>query len=318
MPTTNAPLDLNRVDLNLLVAFDALMAERSVTAAAARLSVGQSAMSSTLARLRKLLNDPILVRQGRTMVATPVAESLVQPVQKTLTDIKSLLSQRDSFDPATDHRTYSVMATSYSAVAVLHPLLVQLPTEAPNVRLRIQPFAEEYAEQLTRHQIDLVIIPREMVPSGPDLCSEVAYTDRYMLAVDQEHPDVGESISVEQFSELPYLATSPDRRPALAELQLDLLGIPRHVEVTTSFELAPFLIRGTRLITLIPKTLGRRIAPATGLRLLEPPMELPSATEMMVWTKRMDDDPGHAWLRQRMHHFADAYIQDTPPAPAAG
>ncbi|MFG2024901.1 LysR family transcriptional regulator [Streptomyces sp. NPDC048825] len=318
MPTTNAPLDLNRVDLNLLVAFDALMAERSVTAAAARLSVGQPAMSSTLARLRKLLNDPILVRQGRTMVATPVAESLVQPVHKTLTDIKSLLSQRDSFDPATNHRTYSVMATSYSAVAVLHPLLAQLPAEAPNVRLRIQPFAEEYAEQLARDQIDLVIVPREMVPSGLDVCSEAAYTDCYMLAVDQEHPDVGESISVEEFSELPYLAISPDRRPALAELQLDMLGIPRRVEVTTSFEIAPFLIRGTRLITLIPRTFGRRIAPATGLRLLEPPMELPWATEMMVWTKRMDDDPGHAWLRQRMHHFADAYIQGTPPAPAAG
>ena len=249
------------------------------------------------------------------MVATPVAESLVQPVQKTLTDISHCChSATASFIPATDHRTYSVMATSYSAVAVLHPLLVQLPTEAPNVRLRIQPFAEEYAEQLTRHQIDL-IIPREMVPSGPDLCRSCTPTVQHpgrpgAPRCGREH--LGRAV---QRAAVPRDKPRPATRPGRTATRSARHPAPRrgHHE----FELAPFLIRGTRLITLIP---NRRAASPRrqGLRLLEPPMELPSATEMMVWTKRMDDDPGHAWLRQRMHHFADAYSQDTPPAPAAG
>ena len=105
MGTYDAAVDLKRVDLNLLVAFDALMAERSVSAAADRLAVGQSAMSSTLARLRKLINDPVLIREGRTMQATPVAEALAEPVREALAQIEEMLSNTHRFDPALDRRS---------------------------------------------------------------------------------------------------------------------------------------------------------------------------------------------------------------------
>jgi DNA-binding transcriptional LysR family regulator len=298
-------VDLNRVDLNLLVAFDALMAERSVTAAAARLSVGQSAMSSTLARLRKLLNDPVLVREGRTMVATPVAEALVEPVQRVLSDVRSVLSGRRGFDPAVDRRTFTVVASSYVAVVALHPLLVHLATEAPNVHLRIQPVSFALNDQMARNEVDLAIVPREAYPARPEFRHEMLYGDDYVVTVDRVHPDVRDTISIEQFSALPYLVSSPaDSHPAFVEEQLDVLGIPRRVEVTSGFELAPFLLRGTRLITLLPRLLARRLEHAADLRLLEPPMSLGPLTESMLWTSRVDDDPAHKWLRRCLHALA--------------
>ncbi|MFJ9381293.1 LysR family transcriptional regulator [Streptomyces sp. NPDC101455] len=307
MPSSSS-VDLNRVDLNLLVAFDALMAERSVTAAAARLSVGQSAMSSTLGRLRALFNDPVLVREGRTMVATPVAESLAGPVRETLDRIQSMLSNRRGFDPAADERTFTVTASDYTAVAVLQPLLAYATAHTPNIGLRIQPMGMTAIEQLVRGQTDLVIIPRAVFPGGGDFCWEPLYTDRYLLAVDAANQEVGDTISIEQFSTLPYLATHFDLHPSLPEPQLDLLGIPRRVEATTGIAAAPFLLRGTRLITFISASLGSRIASAAGIRLLEPPMPLQPLSETMVWARRLDDDPAHRWLRQQLHRIAEEHF----------
>jgi DNA-binding transcriptional LysR family regulator len=294
-------VDLNRVDLNLLVAFDALMAERSVTAAAARLSVGQSAMSSTLARLRKLLNDPILVREGRAMVATPVAEALVEPVQQALTDIQAVLSGRRGFDPAVDRRTFTVVASGYVAVVVLHPLLVHLATEAPNVQLRIQPVRDGVEDLLARHKVDLVIVPREVFADQHEFLREVLYDDEWVVVVDRVHPDIGDTITLEQFSQLPYMASSPDLHRSLVDEQLDALGVPRRFEVNSGFEVAPFLLRDTRLITLLPRLFACRVERAADLRLLEPPIPLKPLNESLFWTRRLDDDPGHRWLRRRLH-----------------
>ncbi|QYN33526.1 LysR family transcriptional regulator [Pseudonocardia sp. DSM 110487] len=297
-------MDLNRVDLNLLVAFDALMAERSVTAAAARLSVGQSAMSSTLARLRKLLNDPVLVREGRTMVATPVAEALAEPVQQALADIQSMLSGRRSFDPAVDRRVFTVVASSYVAIVLLHPLLVHLAVEAPNIQLRIQPVGDGLDDLFARNTVDLAILPREALAGRNELHHEVLYADDYVVVADRVHPDIGDTITLGQFSELPYLVSSSDLHPSLAEAQLDVLGVPRRVEVASGFEVAPFLLRDTRLISLLPRLFACKVEHAADLRLLEPPMPLNPLTEAMLWTRRLDDDPAHTWLRRRLHTLA--------------
>ena len=319
MPTS--PLDLRRVDLNLLVAFDALMAEGSVTGAADRLSVGQSSMSSTLARLRKLLDDPVMVREGRKMVITPVAEALTQPVRDTLNEIQALLSSRSRFDPAHDHRTLTVMTSDYAAIGVLHPMLAQLPTEAPNIQLRIQPAQKSFVEALDRNKIDLLIAPREVFPDADRYCHEPLYQDRYVVAVDANNPDVGhpEPRAVQHHALHGHAlrAAAVPRK----KIQLDLLGISRRVEVTASFGLAPFLLRNTRLITLMPAVLGSRIAEAAGLRLMDPPMPLGTYTDTMVWTKRVDDDPAHQWLRGRprvrrgVHHSRLTGVR--PAAPTA-
>ncbi|MFD4831292.1 LysR family transcriptional regulator [Streptomyces uncialis] len=302
----NDSFDLRRIDLNLLVAFEALVCERSVTRAAQRLGVGQSAMSSTLARLRKLLHDPVLVRRGRGLVATPMAESLLEPVRAILVDIERVLAGRTEFDPRTDARAFTLLMTNYHLTySFLHPLLVRLEAEAPSVRLHIEPPADDFAERLRRHEVDVLITPGESFPGLQRMPHRTLFTDRYVVAVDRDHPDVGDEITYEQFCTLPYLATWSGRSRSHLEAQLDLLGVPRNVEITTEFGIAPFLLRGTRLITVLQERLARDLADQTRIKLLEPPIEhLQALTETLVWSERTDQDPAHRWLRQQLIDLA--------------
>ncbi|MFJ6561193.1 LysR substrate-binding domain-containing protein [Streptomyces sp. NPDC091412] len=292
-------MDLRRVDLNLLVAFDMLMIERSVTRAAQRLSIGQSAMSSTLSRLRKLFNDPLLTREGRGLVATPLAESLAGPVHELLTGIEIVLAQREAFDPSTARRTFSVIANDYLTMTFLQPLIARLSVEAPGIRLNIFPTGDDFADQLRGHRADLLVMPREAFEEHEQFPHRVLFQDRYLVAVDEDHPEVGDEITLEQFTTLPYLAASSGHLRGLSEMQLDFLGVPRNVEITAGFGMAPFLLSGTRLITLVHERLAHKIGEAAGIRLLEPPIpQLQPITEIMAWTKRTDRDPGHRWFRQ--------------------
>lgn len=297
-------MDLRRVDLNLLVAFDALLDERSVTRAAERLFVGQSAMSATLARLRNLFNDQILIRQGRQLVPTPVAESLVDPVREILDMVSSTLARRGTFDPTTDARTFSIIASDYLTFVFLRPLLVSLSEEAPNIKLHIRPVSDDFTEELRQNKVDLLITAKEAFPRHIDFPHKDLFTDRYVCAVDADHPIVRNAITLDQFCTLPYLATSAGRLPSVAEMELDRLGISRNVEITTSFTLGFFLLPGTRLVSLVHERLGREFEKQLRIRLIEPPFHLSAITEVMIWTQRNTDDPGHRWLRQRLATLA--------------
>lgn len=147
-------MELCDVDLNLLVAFDVLLSELSVTRAAQRLCVGQSAMSATLSRLRDLLDDPVLERVGRGLVATPYALSLVKPIREVLDDIEAILAGGAVFDAATAQRTFTVVASDYTSLVFVAPLLVRLAQEAPGVRLWVSPPGDDYVERLKRSKVD--------------------------------------------------------------------------------------------------------------------------------------------------------------------
>jgi DNA-binding transcriptional LysR family regulator len=118
---------LNGVDLNLLPALDALLAERNVTRAAERMSLGQPAMSAVLARLRKHFGDPLLVREGRGLVLTTLAASLVAPVQEAMAATEAVLGARPPFDPRTDARSFTLVGSDYVALVLLRPLMPSSP-----------------------------------------------------------------------------------------------------------------------------------------------------------------------------------------------
>jgi DNA-binding transcriptional LysR family regulator len=298
---------LSGIDLNLLVAFDALMAERSVTRAAERLSVGQPAMSSTLARLRRLFDDPLLVREGRTLQPTPFAESLIEPVARALTILENAVQLGSSFDPSVDERTFSIAASDYVTLVFLRPLLTHLAAEAPKVRIHIRPIEGDDVERLRRGDFDLLILPREAAGEIGHLSVSPLFTDRFVCAVGADNPQVGDTITVEELARQPYLSSTTGSLRSLAEEQLEAMGIGHHPEVTTrTFLLAPFLLPGAHLLTLIHERLGRLMRDELGLplRLLEPPVPLRPITEVMLWTSRHHNDAGLAWLRHRMHTLA--------------
>lgn len=297
-------MDLRRVDLNLLVAFDALMDERSVTRAAERLYVGQSAMSATLARIRELFDDPVLIRQGRQLVPTPVAEALAGPVKDILDRTGAMLGARGSFDPASDKRSFNIIASDYLTYVFLRPLLEPLAREAPGVKLFIRPINDTSVEEFRHNKVDLLITAREAFAEHAEFPHDVLFSDRFVCAVCADHPEVGEAISLEQFQSLPYLATSAGKLPGIAEMELDRLGIARNTEITTGFTLGFLLLPGTRLVCMVLERYAQEFREKLGIRTLEPPVDVGGVTEVLVWTQRNSDDPGHRWLRERLQKLA--------------
>lgn len=305
-------MDLRQIDLNLLVALDALLREKHVTRAAQRLSVSQPAMSASLARLRRLLDDPLLVRSGRNLELTSFAESLQGPLRDILARIEQTLSARPGFDPTRDARTFVVAATDYITLVLLRRLMGRLPALAPNVRLQVEPVLHQYADQLRTGEIDLLVLPREVVENVDELASAELFTDRFVCAMAEDHPDRDSELTVAKFQELPYLAYRANGRESTADRELDEMGIRRNVEMTTeSFLVAPMLLPGTRLIAMIHERLGHALGPLTGIRTVEPPVSVTPITQLMFWHPRRTDDPAHRWLREQLADIA-VTLEDRP------
>jgi DNA-binding transcriptional LysR family regulator len=298
-------VNLKSVDLNLLVALDALLAERNVTRAAERLSIGQPAMSAALNRLRKLFDDPLLSRVGGELVPTPLAETLVRPMREAITAIHSVLGVRGSFDPCADHRTFTLVASDYVGLVLLRPLVRRLATTAPRVRLVVRPVAPDFLTDLRRDQIDLALVPQELMPERVGLPHEELFRDRYVCAVDADNPFIGDTVSLEEFTRHPHLASGGGPLPALGQRQLGSLHLSPAAEISTQTSLlAPFLVAGTDMITLVLERLGRQLQDAAGIRLAEPPVPLETITEAMYWHPRRADDPSHRWLREQVRRTA--------------
>lgn len=286
------------VDLNLLVALDALLREQSVTRAAQRLSVGQPAMSASLARLRRMFDDPLLVRSGRTLTPTPLAQSLAVPLREVLEGIEGLLTRRPDFDPATAVRSFTVMATDYVTLVLLRRAVSRIGTDAPGIQVRIRPLVASYRQDLEHNEIDLLIFPREVDVGMARLPHRVLFTDRF-VCVTWSGNDIGGRMTRRTFCRLPHLAYAPEPLPSLAEQSLRDLRVERDIEMTTqSFVMAPLLVRGTRLVAVVHERIARELAGAASARIWDVPFDLRPVTEAMYWHRRWEDDPAHRWLRE--------------------
>jgi DNA-binding transcriptional LysR family regulator len=304
-------MNLSGLDLNLLVALDALLSERSVTRAAQRVGLSQPGMSNALGRLRRLLNDPLLVRQGATLVPTARAEALIGPVQEALELIRGALDAPLRFDPATDRRSFRLSCSDYSVLMLIGPLVRGLAAEAPAVVVEVLPRRADAPRALANGDVDLVIEPPEIMGDA-DLESLRLWDDRWQCCVWEGNTRVGKRMTLERYTALGHLIYSmggPGQPVALPDIHLARLGVPRRIEVSVeSFLLAPFLLQNTDLVTLIPKraeTFLRRIG---DIRVLESPVELPGLVETLWWHSRSTADPAHTWLRTRIGEVASTLI----------
>ncbi len=177
--------------------------------------------------------------------------------------------------------------------------------EAPGVRLWVSPPGDDYVERLARGLVDLVVMPKEVFSPYRACPNLPLFSDRFVCAVDADNDQVGATVSLEEFSALPYLATSCGHEVSPAEVRLDRLGIVRNTEITTAFGLAPLLLRGTRRIALVHERLAWMLADQAPLRLIEPPMPLEPIHQLLLWSHRTEHDPGHRWIRNRIVAFAE-------------
>jgi LysR family nod box-dependent transcriptional activator len=304
-------MNLGGLDLNLLVALDALLSERSVTRAAQRVGLSQPGMSNALGRLRRLLDDPLLVRHGATLEPTARAEALMGPVHEALEVIRAALAAPADFDPATDRRSFRLSCSDYSVLMLIGPLVRALAADAPGVMVEVLPRLADAGRALANGEVDLVIEPPEIMGEA-DLESLRLWDDRWECCVWEGNTRVGKRMTMERYTALGHLIYSmgsAGHPVALPDLHLARLGIPRRIEVSVeSFLLAPFLLQGTNLVTLIPKRADAFLRRTGDIRVLESPIELPALVEMLWWHSRATADPAHGWLRTRISEVARTVI----------
>jgi DNA-binding transcriptional LysR family regulator len=294
------------MDLNLLVALDVLLEEQSVTRAAERLFIGQPAMSATLTRLRSAFDDPLLVRDGRGLRTTPVAESLRAPLAGILSNIQNLVDSVGAFDPAESHRAFTITASDYVGLVLLRPLLEYLSTAAPHVQIRVLPVRLGLLDDVARGDTDLAIYPQNLLPDNHPFSTEMLFEDEFVCVVDASHPTVTEELTADQFSSLPYLASHQGVMRSVVEGYLDERGYERNTVMTTqSFVVAPFLLPGTQMFTLIQRRLTTILAKTSSFLVLASPHSLPAIEEVMLWAPRNTNDAGLVWLRSVLSRLAN-------------
>ncbi|QFG22414.1 LysR family transcriptional regulator [Actinomadura sp. WMMB 499] len=297
-------MELGRFDLNLLVVLDALLREKNVTLAARRLHLSQPGVSTALSRLRKMLDDPLLVRQGRYLALTPRAEALIEPVREILATIEQNILQPPQFDPERDTRTFSVLSSDYVGIALLRPLLTRINDQAARVRIDMTAIPAGWLDQVKRDEVDLAIVPDRMV-TGDDvetLSNVPVIEDRFVAVVWKDHPVAAEGrLTASDLGRWPYLAYAPPQGTSLVEDGLDELGITRSIEATGSnFASLAFLLPDTMMIAFLPERLATRVAPAAHVVTVQHDFPLRPLTQSAFWHQRRDRDGGHVWLRQEL------------------
>ena len=296
-------MKLGQVDLNLLVVLDALLREKNVTRAAESLHLSQPATSTALARLRRVLGDELLFKNGRYLELTPRAESLIEPVREVLTTIEQSIVRPPTFDPTADTRRFSVVGSDYVGVTLVRPLIARLSGLATGLRLDAAPVGARYLDALQRDEIDLAILPDRIVAERSlQDCSRISLiTDRFVGAVWTQHPHAGDRLTADLLAGSPYLEYVIEGRRSIVEEELDAAGCSRRVVATAGgFVPMPFMLAGTDLVAVLPERLARRVAVAADIRLLEPEVHLQPLRQSAFWHARRDRDPGHVWLREQL------------------
>ncbi|MBK8256376.1 MAG: LysR family transcriptional regulator [Polyangiaceae bacterium] len=310
-------VDTSALDLNLLAALDALLAERNVTRAARRLGLTQSSTSHALARLRTMLGDPLLVRSGRQMVATPKAESLQAPLARALAELRRVVHTSGEFDPNTSTRTFSLGCPDLVA-ALLPELMGRLTRAAPSVHLNVVlSTGQDVYTSLASGALDAALAPAPEHPlSG--LAQRIVGHVSFCVLARKKHPALGprKPWSAEVWLQYPHVVVRTGSvGSGFVGSALARLGKPRNIGMTApSFLVAPFVVAQTDMFFAAPRELTVDIARRLNLAVLSLPIPAAVARVALLWHERFTADPGHTWFREHVALTARAQLQRSDDA----
>ncbi len=299
-------MNLRQIDLNLLIALDALLTERNVTRAGERLCLSQSAMSGTLAKLRHMFDDELLVRVGRNLEPTAYANEIAAPVRQCLQQLEDLLNAKRAFDPRAENRVFRIAATDYAVLLMLAPLVTRLAERAPNISVQFVKLDSAARERLVDGTVDFCIMPEGVEPGLPSLA---LFEDPWVCILWDQHQSIGERLTLEDFMAQPHMAfnISDEGHASMADEHLARNGYRRHIVATTaSMTNAPFLLQGTTMLSVVPRRLAERLREAASIRLLDLPVEVPPLAEKLVWNPRFTQSLPHIWMREQIASIASA------------
>jgi LysR family transcriptional regulator, nod-box dependent transcriptional activator len=298
-----------RLDLNLLVALDALLTEKSVSLAADRLCLSQSATSSALGRLRDYFGDELLVVKGRHMILTARAEGLIEPVRAVLEQIRSTIAIAPAFDPETADRQVRIMASDYTTQVLLAEAFAQLERDAPRMRFEIQPMSTNPIEAVERGFIDLLVTIDFAVSA--DHPSQFLFEDDYVVVGDAANPALAGAMSRELYFELGHVTARFGRAqmPAFEEWFTRRQKQQRRIEVVApSFLSLPGLVLGTNRIVTMHRRLAEQVVTSFPLVMRELPFAMPPIREVVQWHITNNNDRALRWVIERLEAVAQRRV----------
>jgi DNA-binding transcriptional LysR family regulator len=294
---------LAAIDLNLILALDALLAERHVTRAASRLGVTQSAASHSLARLRELFGDLLLVRGPRgTMLPTPRAEELAPAIRKVLADLAGALRGAPAFDPATARHTFHLAASDYVELVLLPRLVERLGRTAPGIELWIHTLVDYGDEALASGAMDLVIGPPRGAARPGGSYEKLLFDESFTCIVRAGHPLAGARMTIARYCAAAHLLVAPRGLPgSFVDDALAALGRSRRIAVAVPhFLVVPYVIAGSDLVATLANRVAAMFIDTLGLVAMAPPLVLPRFQMALAWHERNHADPAHRWLREEL------------------
>jgi DNA-binding transcriptional LysR family regulator len=292
--------NLRRIDLNLLVTLEALLTEKNVTRAAKRLHLSQPSVSVQLGKLRMIFADPLLAPAPGGMIPSTRAQGLLQPLRAALSDMRNVLEPRPRFDPQTAEITWQVAGADYAEYSVLLPALDLLRKAAPGVRVAVREAAHsKMIKQLEGGAIDLGLLAMEAVPER--MHHRVLFTEHYVLVARKHHPALKRKLTVDAMCRLEYVIVSPEGGGfrGITDVVLESQGRKRRVVLSVPhFLFVPEVIAQTDLVAMLPSRLVKNRTER--IRVIAPPLPIPSYEMSMIWHERSHRDPAHIWLREQL------------------
>ncbi|HEY4179589.1 MAG TPA: LysR family transcriptional regulator [Kofleriaceae bacterium] len=293
--------ELAGIDLNLVLALDALLTERHVTRAAQRLGLTQSAASHALKRLRDMLDDPLLVRgPNAALVPTPLADRLAPQVRRILGELAGAL-RGETFDPATAKHTFHVGASDAVALVLLPPLVARLAKVAPNIDLWIHYAYTDWGDdELAGGKLDLVLGPPASRPAGA--YEKLLFDDSFVCVMRKGHPLAKEKLTVSRYCLYGHVMVAPRGTPgSIVDSALEKFGRTRRIALAVPhFLTVPYCVAATDLIATLPTRVANVVADSVGLVRVPPPFDIPRFKISAAWHERRHHDATHRWLREQL------------------
>ena len=291
-------MDTKRLDLNLLVTLETLLVERNVTKAAARLHLSQPAVSTQLSRLRHEFDDLLLIPAQRGMTPTAKAMELLDPLRQALDQVRATVASHRNFDPAKARLTFAIACTDYLQAAVVKPLVAELRTRAPGVRVALRNLDVPQLEaQMARGDVDLALMTPQAAPPG--LRTRHLFDERYVLIGRRKHPRLRDGITIAEFAKLEQVVVSLDGGGFVTPVDsaLAALGHSRNVVLSAaSFLFVPEIVTHSDFVALVPERLVRDRA--NKLEVMDCPFPVEGFAVGMVWHERGHGHSGQRWIRE--------------------
>lgn len=308
IPIMHAVHDLAGVDLNLVRVLHTLLEERHLTRAGMRLGLTQSATSHALRRLRRLFGDPLFVRTSRGLAPTPRAQALAEPVREAMRALEHCFRAQEPFVAATAVRAFSMATADYGSFVLAPKLLERVAREAPNVDIWLRPLDVAFEEQLARGEADVAVAPTRSDELPVAIRSRRLYRERFVCLVREGYPLRGERIDLATWTSMRHVFIAPRGTPGgVVDETLAQLGKRRRVALAVPhFLLAPHVVAGSDLVVTVGARVAEAFAQILPLRVLAPPLKLPTFEVRMYWHERHHEDAAQKWFREVVRGAAEA------------